>query len=294
MIPETLRVLLAGSVDYAGLFPPAALAMNEAVENYAEYRTGPDAWALGRLIVPMTRLGEFERAAAPYLKKNGSPWLLSVLASPLLQDDVKNIAYFNMQHKQAALIDTMELKASSPEEIKKSASIIPPTITTFVEIPIDQDPEPLVAAIGEAGVKAKVRTGGVTEDVFPSGRDLIRLVQRCITLNVPFKATAGLHHPIRSVYNLTYKPGSAKGKMYGYLNLFLAAAFLRQGGLPEAAQELLEEEDPGAFLFTRDEIHWRDHRITLDAASGMRTQVMMSFGSCSFREPVDELKQLTP
>lgn len=294
MIPETLRVLIAGSVDYAGLFPPAALGMNEAVANYAGYRAGPDAWALGRFIVPMTRLGEFERAAAPYLKRNGSPWLLSVLASPILHDDVKAIAYFNIRHKQKALIDTIELKASSPDEITKIAGIIPPTITAFVEIPIQPDPEPLIAAIGGTGVKAKVRTGGVTEDAFPSSSQLVRFVERCVSLNVSFKATAGLHHPIRSIYRLTYQTGSPKGKMFGYLNLFLATALLKQGGTSEAAQHLLEEESMAAFLFTETEILWRDHRISLEAAEGMRKDIMKSFGSCSFREPVDELKQLTP
>lgn len=294
VIPQTLRVLLADSVDYAGLFPPAALAMNEAVANYAEYRASSEAWALGRFIVPMTRLGEFERAASPYLKNNGSPWRLSVLAGSLLQDDVKDIAYFNLHHKHTALIDTIELKAAIPDDINRCTAIIPPTLTAFIEVPIDRDPELLIAAIAETRVKAKVRTGGVTADAFPSSSDLLRFIQHCIRFKVSFKATAGLHHPIRSMYNLTYSAASPKGKMYGYLNLLLATTLLLQGASPETAQELLEEEKAESFLFTESEVHWRDQRISLSVVAAMRQQTMISFGSCSFREPVDELKQLTP
>ena len=51
-----------GLIDYAGLFPPAALAMDDAVGRYARPTgAGRDAWMLGRFIVPASRLGEFEQ-----------------------------------------------------------------------------------------------------------------------------------------------------------------------------------------------------------------------------------------
>ena len=43
----SLRALLTGVVDYAGLFPPARLPLDEAIRNYARYRQGSDAWMLG-------------------------------------------------------------------------------------------------------------------------------------------------------------------------------------------------------------------------------------------------------
>ena len=58
-----LRILLRGLIDYAGLFPPASLDMADAVRNYAAYREGEHAWALGRFVVPAARLEEFERVA---------------------------------------------------------------------------------------------------------------------------------------------------------------------------------------------------------------------------------------
>ena len=63
-IMTALRALLAGIVDYAGLFPPAGLDMPAAVRNYASYRTDDHAWMLGRFVVPASRLGKCDAALA--------------------------------------------------------------------------------------------------------------------------------------------------------------------------------------------------------------------------------------
>ena len=57
-----LRSLLTGLVDYAGLFPPAELAMAQAVEKYASYRKGAHTWMLGRFVLPVPRLEEFAKS----------------------------------------------------------------------------------------------------------------------------------------------------------------------------------------------------------------------------------------
>ena len=64
---EHLRALLHHVVDYAGLFPPAKLDMQPTVDNYAAALAGADQWMLGRLIVPVKRLDEFEACAAAHL-----------------------------------------------------------------------------------------------------------------------------------------------------------------------------------------------------------------------------------
>src|SRR6185436_2132053 len=58
MIARSLRVLLADLIDYAGLFPPAALSMQDAVRNYARYAEGEHAWMLGKFVVPEARRAE--------------------------------------------------------------------------------------------------------------------------------------------------------------------------------------------------------------------------------------------
>jgi hypothetical protein len=58
-----LTSLLDGLVDYAGLFPPAALPMDEAVRNYGAYRDGDSRAMLARFVLPVARLGEFVTSA---------------------------------------------------------------------------------------------------------------------------------------------------------------------------------------------------------------------------------------
>jgi hypothetical protein len=114
----------------------------------------------------------------------------------------------------------------------------------------------------------------------------------CQRYAVPFKATAGLHHPVRGRYPLTYHAGSATGLMFGFLNVFMAAALLRSGQTTDLARDVLEESDASAFSFTDDAITWRGLSIDVDQMRTLRSQFAISFGSCSFREPVDELAAL--
>ena len=53
-----VRAAFESLIDYAGLFPPAALPMAGAVAEYAEALRGEHAWMLGRFIVPASRIAE--------------------------------------------------------------------------------------------------------------------------------------------------------------------------------------------------------------------------------------------
>jgi hypothetical protein len=293
-----LRLLLEHSIDYAGLFPPAGLAMRPALENYAAYRRRPEAWALGRFVVPAARLDELERAAGDLLPADADdPWRLSVLLGADPAADVRGLGELNCRHAAAgagALVaDVVELKAETAEAVEAALAGLPRHLTVFVELPLNRDPAPAVAAIARHGAGAKVRTGGVTEDAFPATADLLRFLRAAVAAGVPFKATAGLHHPIRARYRLTYEPDSPSGTMYGFLNLFLAAAFLRQGMGDGDAARLLEETDPASLAFEREGgIVWRGHRLGPDALVEARARGLGSFGSCSFEEPVGDLASL--
>lgn len=291
MAAKSLTALLAGIVDYAGLFPPASLNMADAVRNYAQYLREPDAWALGRFIVPVARLAEFEREAGPHFSKSVS-WKLSALGGSNIPDDLKVSSDFNCRYINKAVIDTIEVKGASVDEIRTAISLVPKSFQLFIEISIGNDPTDLIRVIGELGAKAKVRTGGVTADAFPSSSELARFIDACVRTNVQFKATAGLHHPIRSLDNLTYNPDSEKGKMYGYLNVFLAAAFLKEGMSVEEIVNLLEEESRDAFRFDDEGVSWRSHRLDVNSLKKVRETVAMSFGSCSFREPMEDLERM--
>ena len=118
-------------------------------------------------------------------------------------------------------------------------------------------------------------------------------IAACQRAGVPFKATAGLHHPLRAEYRLTYEPDSPKGTMHGYLNVFLAATLLYSGEKEPTALEMLDERDPAAFVFDDDGIVWRGKRVSTKEILASRSRFAISFGSCSFGEPIDELAQLT-
>lgn len=286
MTESAVRVLLSGLIDYAGLFPPAALSMTDAVASYATYRASPDAWALGRFVVPVGRLVEFEESVARHL--DGAPWPLSVLAQGA---DLYTIGAFNVRHAGRVVIESLEAKAANTDEV---ATLTPlaAVAAVFVEIPVDGDPDALVAAIAAHGLRAKIRTGGVTADAFPSAGDVARFLAACERHDVMFKATAGLHHPLRGDYPLTYAPGAPRGTMFGFLNVFLAASYLRHG-LPAAdVAQLLDERDAGAVRFTAEGVTWHGHSLSAATLAEHRARFSSSFGSCSFREPVDDLLAL--
>jgi hypothetical protein len=114
------------------------------------------------------------------------------------------------------------------------------------------------------GAMVKVRCGPAP----PAVEELADVVRSCQEYDVPFKATAGLHHAVR------------QDGQHGFLNLLAAAVF----GGEEAA---LAEDDPGAFRVD-DAFRWRDRAASVKEVERGR-RLFVAFGSCSFAEPVDEL-----
>ena len=232
----SLRVLLEGLIDYAGLFPPAALTMQDAVRNYARYREGEHAWALGKFVVPQDRLSEVP-----------AEFPLSILG-----------------------VD--EVKTDDLDSVKPGA---------FVEITDTS----ILPELKRRGLRAKIRTGGITEEAFPAPEAVAAFIRACKREGVAFKATAGLHHPLRCVKPLTYEPNAAVGTMHGFLNVFLAAA------MTDDAERILKETDASAFNFDDEGASWRDRRVTVAELKAMR-EFATSFGSCSFEEPINDLRDL--
>ena len=297
MAETAVRTLLAGSIDYAGLFPPAALDMAAAVRQYADHRASADAWALGRFVVSAGRLADLEREVEALAPRNpAEPWRLSVLLGTEPAVELERLGEFNCRHaaegEPALSGDVVEAKAATVEAIERLLKAVPRWASAFVEVPLEPDPAPLIAAIARAGGRAKARTGGVTPDAFPAPTAVLRFLRVCTVAGVPFKVTAGLHHPLRAEYRLTYEAGSQQGTMYGFLNVFLAAAFLRAGLAEADTLRLLEERAEDAFRFSAEAIEWRGHRVDRATIAAARSEGIGGFGSCSFTEPVEELRKM--
>jgi hypothetical protein len=139
---------------------------------------------------------------------------------------------------------------------------------------------------------AKIRTGGLTPEAIPPAGDLADFLVEAATRHLPFKATAGLHHPVRSEHPLTYAADAPRAVMHGFLNVFTAAAFAWHGLGRGALLEVLEEEDARAFEFGREELRFRGRGLSVDQIRAARREFAHSFGSCSFEEPVADLRRL--
>ena len=299
--PPALRTLVSGIVDYAGLFPPASLEMRSAVDNYSTYRASADAWMLGRFVVPVARLDEW-RAAVVFLDgERASTWRgarLSALLSGEFAREAELIADFNAIEPHGVRIDVAEGRTATGDAVLATAAAMPDDVTLYCELPHRDDPLHLLQAVRAAGARAKIRTGGVTPDAFPTSAEIVRFLRRCIEADVTAKATAGLHHPLRGEFRLTYAPDAIRGMMYGYLNVFLCAAALRNGASDALATAILLLVDGAAIRIVGDAVHITlnpsvdgadDAHLPLRVLAATRDAGLVAFGSCSFREPVDEL-----
>jgi hypothetical protein len=272
-----LRSLLASLVDYAGLFPPSSLSMPQAVENYLRYRSSPEAWMLGRFIVPAARLDEFEASMEGH-----APVPVSALGGTNLESDAERIARARMK------MDAIEIKATDAAEIDAALSFLRPGLTAYFEI----SDLALIPVVRKKGARAKIRTGGVTPEAFPAADFIASFLEKCAQTGTAFKATAGLHHPLRCHRPLTYSADAPTGWMFGFLNVFVAAIFARKGVTAEELVPLLMTSSTGDLRFTTGQIEWRGHTATEREITAARRDFAISFGSCSFEEPVEDLKSL--
>src|SRR5688572_23901444 len=156
---NAIQTLLRESIDYAGLFPPAGLDMGTAVENYARYAAGPWAWALGRFIVSVNQLPELEYELARVTLPGDRPWRGAALLGANLKADVELLDAFNRRHQDAgAVIDTVEVKATSERQVGEIIDAVPSAWQTYIELPTARDPMTLLQAVRSGGRRAKVRT----------------------------------------------------------------------------------------------------------------------------------------
>ena len=245
-VPDTAtdarRALFARLIDHAPTFPPELLPLAEGLAEHRRVRETDDGWLVNRFVCPsskVVRLGD-EKLRLSVVVDDGR------LPEP---DD-------RVEAVEAAGLDPEVLVDAAPE--------------VYCELPLRDDVSFRILQLGELGLRAKVRCGG---DAVPGITRLAELVASCRRLEVPFKATAGLHHPVRS------------GDEHGFLNLLAAAVF----GDEENA---LAEEDTSAFDVTAETFVWRERTAGAEEVARARRELFVGFGSCSAQEPIDGLREL--
>jgi hypothetical protein len=241
--PETTtdarRALLAQLIDHAPLFPPASLPLEEALAEDRRVRAGDYGWLVNRFVVPASKLPQLA----------GEPLRLSVVvdAAGLPAHDPR--------------IEAVEAPPGVDPEVLVDAA---PEI--YVELPPGDDVF-RIDQLAALGMRAKVRCGGQS---VPRPAALAELIWFCRRRGVPFKATAGLHHAVRT------------DDEHGFLNLLAAAVFGDE-------QDALEDEDREEFSLTSDEFGWRERTASAEEIARVRRELFVGFGSCSAQEPIDAL-----
>jgi hypothetical protein len=322
----SVRAMFSGIVDYAGMFPPAQLPLEQAIHNYARYRTEPESWMLGRFVCPAARLEEL----SPFVEelfREGPPLAISALGRPsseieefshLLADDIAAIVTFRSRHGQRVVVDVFENRL--PEGLPAQSNGIPrvkqcareaislaeryglASMRFFFEASLGTDWRTRAPWVGLGGTLSlswpgpprallpgfKIRCGGSTALTVPSSEQLASIIVESIHLRVPLKFTAGLHHPVRH-----FNP-ETQTDWHGFLNVFAAgilasARFLNGAGV----RQVIEDERAMSFAFDLSSMHWQDVRaVTVEEIREARQDAVLSFGSCSFDEPREGLREL--
>lgn len=308
---ESLRAFLARLIDYAGLFPPADLPIERAIRSYAGYRAGPDAWMLGRFVCPAGRLAELDPLVP--LFAGGPPLELAALGRrgehadgclANLQEDLQQVAAFRERHGDLVAVEALELPLppTTPEAATMAAiaaaaaehrmrafceMAAPPSVGWEHAVDATLDAILEHNAGGGPQLGYKLRAGGATPDAIPSVGEVAHVLLACRDRGVALKCTAGLHRPFRGQH------GEARATMHGFVNVFAAGVLAHACRLERAATEaILADEEPASFTFAGGRLAWRDCAADAAEVARLRETALVSFGSCSFDEPREDLRRL--
>lgn len=293
-------------IDYAGLFPPAELPVDDAVAEYEGARRGAASWMLGRFITGTVRAAEVLTAWTA--RGTGDGLHLAVVAGTDRDprrwfDSLRGIldAIAALRDAPGAAVEAIEIPLAPPLSARETfdAPIAQlraaldraglGAVPTYVELPAHPRRAELLpsamAALARTRFGAKIRCGGIVADAFPSADAVAEFIASAVAERVAFKATAGLHHPVR------HRDPATGFVMHGFLNLLAAAALAPHADASELGR-IVGEEDARAFAFDEHGLIWRDRRASVDELQRMRATAFVGYGSCSFSEPVEDLTAL--
>lgn len=319
MLPS-VRAMFSGIIDYAGMFPPAQLPLEQAVRNYARYRTEPEAWMLGRFVCPAARLGEL----SPFVEElfqQGPPLTISALGRgadegqpfvDVCRADLEAVTGFNRRYGSHARVDALEVRLPGSalflQSIATNMRWLAPVIDLLraPELRIRHSyfepvPDPvntqLVAltsflpawqkASAAQSLGVKLRCGGLEPRAVPAPEGVGFALIACRDCDVPLKFTAGLHQPIR------HFDDEVQTTVHGFLNIFAAGILAQARRLPEIqVREIIADDDPAGFELDDAGLRWRGLLANTEEIRVARQQFVTTFGSCSFDEPRDGLRAL--
>ena len=302
MPAKSLKLFLTKLIDYAGLFPPANLDIIPALINYQKYIECEDNWMMSQFIIPLNDLKNIT-VKDMELFDEFFPLDLSILSGNLA-NDIEKLNSFKNLYPNKVKFSGLETRISNLDELQDLLTSTNSTIknnnlnlATFFELPYCENwiekMQIAVKTISEfndvnhTNYGFKLRCGGIKADMFPEPSFVSNAILNCMKNDIPMKFTAGLHHPIRH-YN-----DSVNTKMYGFFNIFIGGMLAQKFDLNnDQLIEILTDENQQNFIFNEDEFKWKNYKITNEEIEQFRSKNFISYGSCSFDEPREDLTNL--
>tara|TARA_B100001029_G_C15056631_1_gene454885 strand:+ start:462 stop:1379 length:918 start_codon:yes stop_codon:yes gene_type:complete len=302
MPTESLKLFLTELIDYAALFPPANLDLISALRKYRNYIEYENNWMFSKFIIPVNQLEFISESDMEYY--NDFFLLdLSILSGDL-SDDINKYKYFKNKFPNKVKFSGLETSISNLNELQNYLNIINSIIIdedldieVFIELPYGENwIEGMHNTIktlfefnkaNKTNFGYKLRCGGINADMFPSPIIVAKTILNCIENNVPMKFTAGLHHPFYHFNN------SVNTMMYGFFNIFISGMVAQKYKLDyKQIIKILTDGNNQNFIFNKDALNWKDYQITNEELRRFRMNQFISYGSCSFDEPIEDLINL--
>ncbi len=325
MISNSLKALITHLIDYAGLFPPASLSLPDAYKEFTGYINEADEWILSKFICPAKHLSALVELISKD-ESNKKSFPVSVLGRggsnveefiKGTSEDLLQIIKFLKETETTFPTDAFEVRLSEDlvlennvnamyevlnnvSSIFKESLVLP--VKKFFEIPLKNCWKSSVDNFASALKRHnalfaqdenfprsgfKLRTGGVEVAAFPTVEQIAYVIKSCYENQIPLKFTAGLHHPIRH-YN-----EAVKTKMHGFLNVFGTGILLYGNDLlEEDLMNILCDEDAENFRFDDKNFYWKEFKSPMKVIENARKNFVISYGSCSFDEPREDLINL--
>ncbi|MCG8633607.1 MAG: hypothetical protein MI863_07245 [Desulfobacterales bacterium] len=284
------KQFMTGIIDYAGMFPPAALDPGTALKNYRTYLGTEFRWMLNNFILPVSKLSLTEPADDLSLSV--------IIKDPVSEDEKKMLSQWAPRIQ--ALETVLPEKPDTPSEVAACledfraqaagagrAGIFvettgPERFSTVIEV---------LARINRSSSGGrfgfKLRCGGADKAAVPSPERVAAVIASCRDHDIPLKFTAGLHHPF---FGFSESLGTVR---HGFINIFSAALLAFSCSLcKEEIRACLTDGNKKSFVFSGTGFSWQGRSVGIDAIERLRREKVIGFGSCSFEEPLADLVSL--
>ena len=278
---------LQAMVDDAAIFPPASTPLEQAVSEHRAHRSAEYAGLVGGFVVSDVKVADLAMVVVSTSSTNVGVNLVVTGGAGAIEPAVTWVGRsegLDLRAVEFALRDEEDLahNASRLVHVVDSLEEALDDVAIFAEPPIPQGSPShgWLAALDELAareINLKFRTGGVTEDLFPSAAALATCLEAALDRELPFKCTAGLHHAVRHTDEAT---GFTH---HGFLNVLIATRASLDGGGVEEVTRVLEDTDGPALAA----------RVADDPDMVARTRRWFtSFGSCSVLDAHEDLVDL--